>query len=88
MDLSFFQRAEQRFASRTAARPDFGMLAAMLRAQQAASETARAQARFAATPDFEDSLVEILLGGPRWRLAVAARRGSFSRRAARQGPVN
>jgi hypothetical protein len=88
MDLSFFRRAEARFASRTAARPDHGMLVAMLRAQQAASETGRVQARFAARPDLEDALVELLLAGPRWRLASAALRGRFRPAPVRQGAVN
>jgi hypothetical protein len=88
MDLSFFRRAEARFASRTAAAPDYGMLVAMLQTQQAASPTALAQARFAAVPEIEDPIVELLLAGPRWRLAAAAQRGCFSRTPFRQGPVN
>jgi hypothetical protein len=88
MDLSFFRRAEARFASRAAARPDHGMLVAMLRAQQSATETARAQMRFAAVPDIEDALVELLLAGPRWRLASSALRGRFRRGPIRQGAVN
>ena len=88
MDLSFFRRAEARFASRTAAAPDYGLLVAMLQAQQAASPTALAQARFAAFPDIEDPIVELLLAGPRWRLAAAAQRGCFARPFVRQGAVN
>jgi hypothetical protein len=85
MDLSFFRRAEQRFASRTAAGVDFGMLVASLRTEQAASPAARALAGFAAAPRPPDPLAEILLGGAAWRSAVAAQGGSFSPAMAAQG---
>jgi hypothetical protein len=88
MDLSFLRRAEQRFASRAAACPDFGMLVAALRAQQAASPAAQAQARLSSRPPPSDPLVELLLGGPAWREASAALGGSFHPRAARQRAVN
>jgi hypothetical protein len=88
MDLSFFRRAEARFASRTAAAPDYGMLVAILQTRQAASLTARAQARFAAFPDIKHPIVELLLAGPRWRLAAQAQRGCFARTPFRQGAVN
>jgi hypothetical protein len=88
MDLGFFQRAEQRFASRAAARPDFGMLVVSLRAQQASSPAARAQGRLGSIAAPADPLVEILLGGPAWPAAVAAQRGSFHRGLARQRSVN
>jgi hypothetical protein len=88
MDLSFFRRAEQRFASRTAARVDFGMLLATLRAEQAASAAARSVAGAARPARPADPLAEILLGGPAWRAAVAAQGGSFNRRFARKRGVN
>jgi len=78
MDLSFFRRAEQRFASRIAARVDFGMLVASLRAEQSASPAAAALAGLSARPRPLDPLAEILLGGPEWRAAVAAQGGSFN----------
>jgi hypothetical protein len=78
MDLNFFRRAEQRFASRTAAPLDFGLLAAMLQTRQAASAAARAQALWSNAPRLEDPLVELLLGGPLWRRAVAAQCGCFN----------
>jgi hypothetical protein len=87
MDLSFFRRAEQRFASRTPARLDFGMLVAALRAQREAAPAALA-ATSAPAPSFADPLAEILLGGPAWREAVAAQRGCFNPAVAGQGPVN
>ena len=85
MDLSFFRRAEAKFASRTPAALDFGMLVATLRTQRAAEESPR-PVRSVVRP--ADPLVEILLGGPSWREAVAAQRGSFNPRYAVQGAVN
>jgi hypothetical protein len=89
MDLSFFRRAEQRFASRTPARLDFGMLVATLRMQR---EGAAASSGDSAVPapatGFADPIVEILLAGPAWREAVAAQRGCFNPAFARQGAVN
>jgi hypothetical protein len=85
MDLSFFRRAEQRFASRAPARLDFGMLVATLRSQ---SEVRPAAPTRAAVPRFADPIAEILLAGPAWREAVAAQGGCFNLKVARQGPVN
>ena len=87
MDLSFFRRAEQRFASRAPARLDFGMLVATLRSQR---DSAPALAAEAAAPaaGFADPIAEILLAGPAWREAVAAQRGCFNPAFARQGAVN
>jgi hypothetical protein len=89
MDLSFFRRAEQRFASRTPARLDFGMLVAALRTQRETGPAALARAA-AWTPAARvaDPLAEILLAGPSWREAVAAQRGCFNPRFAVQGAVN
>ena len=87
MDLSFFRRAEQRFASRTPARLDFGMLVATLRSQREAGPAAMARAP-APLPSFVDPIAEILLAGPGWREAVAAQRGCFNPEVARQGAVN
>jgi hypothetical protein len=88
MDLSFFRRAEQRFASRTPARLDHGVLVAMLQAQQAASAAARAQLLWLAAPRLSDPLVELLVAGPGWRRAVAVQRGCFNPAFARKGAVN
>jgi hypothetical protein len=85
MDLSFFRRAEQRFASRTPASLDFGMLVATLRSQR---EVGPAAATRAAAPRLADPIAEILLAGPAWREAVAAQGGCFNPEVARQGPVN
>jgi hypothetical protein len=86
MDLSFFRRAEQRFASRTPARLDFGMLVATLRTQSEAAP-GRTVAR-APAPLVADPIAEILLAGPGWREAVAVQRGCFNPEVARQGAVN
>lgn len=88
MDLGFFRRAEARFASRKAATLDFGTLAAMLFAQQAASAAAAAQSIALALPCPEDPLAELLSGGGAWRQAAAAMRGSFNPAYARQWAVN
>ena len=86
MDLSFFRRAEQRFASRTPARLDFGMLVAALRTQR---ETAPAWAAAPApAPRLADPIAEILVAGPGWREAVAMQCGCFNPDVARQGAVN
>jgi hypothetical protein len=85
MDLSFFRRAEQRFASRTPARLDFGMLVAILRSQREVQPAAVARS---APPSFADPIAEILLAGPAWREAVAAQGGCFNPAIARQGAVN
>jgi hypothetical protein len=86
MDLSFFRRAEQRFASRAPASLDFGMLVATLRTQReagpAATARAAASAPAAACPD---PIAEILLAGPAWREAVTVQRGCFNPAFARYG---
>ena len=88
MDLSFLRRAEQRFASRTAAHLEYGMLSAMLRAQAAASPAAQAQALVPAPREVPDPIAEILSAGPCWRAAVAALGGSFNPAFAQKRAVN
>jgi hypothetical protein len=81
MDLGFFQRREARFAGRSAARLDYGVLVAMLDAMQAASPSARALRSVACQAGAvagANPLVEILLGGPLWREAIAAQCGCFN----------
>jgi hypothetical protein len=87
MDLGFLQRAEARFARRAPAHPDFGMLVAALGAQQKASAAVCALGRRVAVPAVADAIVELLLGGPRWRDARLAQRGAFCPDLARQGPA-
>ena len=81
MDLSFFRRAETRFASRSAARLDYGVLVATLEAMQSASAASRAlrglRTEGTAAPR-HDSLVELLLGGSGWREAIGSQQGSFN----------
>jgi len=88
MDLSFFRRAEQRFASRAPARLDFGMLVATLRTQRDSAPAASARTVSAPAAACADPIAEILLAGPAWREAVAAQRGCFNPACARQGGVN
>ena len=88
MDLSFFRRAEQRFASRTPARLDFGMLVATLRTQRDACPAAARAAAATPAARFADPIAEILLAGPAWREAVTVQGGCFNPQVARQGAVN
>jgi hypothetical protein len=87
MDLSFFRRAEQRFASRAPAGLDYGMLVATLRAQRDSTPMATARPP-APEASVADPIAEILLGGPAWREAVSAQRGCFNPAFARQASVN
>ena len=88
MDLSFFRRAEQRFASRTPASLDFGLLVATLRTQRDSAPAAAAARATAPAMGFADPIAEILLAGPAWREAVTAQRGCFNPAFAGQGAVN
>jgi hypothetical protein len=89
MDFSFLHRAEQRFASRQAAQPDFGMLLVALRTQASASTAAQALVQWGAgRPFVRHPLVEIVLARPAWRQAVAIQGGCFSPPCARQMIVN
>jgi hypothetical protein len=89
MDLSFFRRAEQRFASRAPASLDFDMLVATLRAQrESAPAMAGRQSTSPPPASCPDPIAEILLAGPAWREAVAAQRGCFNPAFAGQGYVN
>ncbi|HEX8127181.1 MAG TPA: hypothetical protein VF548_16515 [Allosphingosinicella sp.] len=90
MDLSFFRRAEQRFASRAPAGLDYGMLVATLRAQRDSAPAASAARAAASVPDSScpDPIAEILLAGPAWREAVAAQGGCFNPAFAMQRAVN
>ena len=88
MDLSFFRRAEQRFASRAPAHLDFDMLVAALRTQREAAPSAAAARGAAPAAGIADPIAEILLAGPGWREAVAAQRGCFNPAFARQGGFN
>jgi hypothetical protein len=86
MDLSFFRRAEQRFASRAPAGLDFGILVATLRTQRDSLPSASAgTAASAPAGSCPDPIAEILLAGPAWREAVTAQRGCFNPGFARSG---
>ena len=86
MDLSFSRRAEMRFAGRSAAPLDYGVLIASLDALQSTSAAARAlrgPAGAGERPLGCDPVIELVLGGPSWREAVEAQAGSFHRGQAR-----
>ena len=90
MDLSFFRRAEQRFASRAPAGLDFGMLVATLRTQRDSMPAAASARAATSAPDRScpDPIAEILLAGPAWREAVTAQGGCFNPAFAMQRAVN
>jgi hypothetical protein len=92
MDLGFFRRAQAMLVARQTANLDYRVLVATLEAMQSASSTARAvrAAGTAARPaPRQDPLVELLVGAPGWRDAVADQGGCFNRGQAGQerGPV-
>ncbi len=81
MDLSFFRRAQMRFAAGAPARLDYRVLIATLEAMQSASPAARAVRGFGgerAEAPRQDALVELLLGGSGWREALIAQDGCFN----------
>ena len=80
MDHSFLLRAERMLERQPAPAIEHALLVASLCAHQAASATARAAARGRRGGDWRrpgDALAELLCGGPAWRDARRAQRGSF-----------
>ena len=88
MDLSFFRRAERRFASRDPARLDYDLLVALLRARREALLDGAPTPRKPIASGPRDGIAEILLAGADWREAVWAQGGSFSPGLVRHGSVN
>jgi hypothetical protein len=81
MDLGFLRRVQSTFASRSAARLDYRVMVATLEAVQSSTAAARAVRGLGPVGDVaprHDGLVEIVLGGPAWREAVASQHGSFN----------
>lgn len=82
MDMAFLMRAERMLARECEQAPaiDHGILVAALASHQSASPTARAAAearRCAGDWRGHHALAELLAGGPAWREARRAQRGSF-----------
>ena len=81
MDLGYFRHEQARFAGRSAARLDYGVLVATLQAMQSAG-TVRAElgsaGAGAASGAAQDPLVELILGGAGWREAIVAQGGCFN----------
>ncbi len=76
MDLAFLRRG---FTGDSAARLEYGVLAAALQGLQASSAAARAEAL--AEPGIAHPhlpIADILIGAPCWREAAAAQRGCFN----------
>ena len=87
MDLGFFRRAEMRFAGRSAARIDYGVLVATLQTHQSTSPAARALRESERAPGATPGrypAVEIILAGPAWQQAIEAQGGGFRRAPAQQ----
>ena len=82
MDMTFLRRAERILEEREPMRLDHALLIAALAAQQTANAAARVQTS-PPSPDTrlgeDDSLIELLLAGPRWREAASKQQGCFSR---------
>jgi len=76
MDMAFLRRAGRLLDERRAAPLDHSVLLAAQRSARATASTPEPPAPALAE---SDALAEILLGGPGWRKAVRAQRGSFSR---------
>jgi len=81
MDLAFLMRAERMLAREQTPPIDHGILVAALVVHQKASATARAAAEAQRSGgDWRGrhrALAELLAGGPAWREARRAQRGSF-----------
>jgi hypothetical protein len=76
MDLAFLRRG---FSGESAARLEYGVLAAALQGVQASSAAARAEAL--AEPSHREAnipIADILIAAPGWRDAVLAQRGCFN----------
>ena len=85
MDMAFLWRAQRLLAQGRPARLDHPMLLALLAARRAASGTLPPRAPVTMngeSPCPEEPIVELLLGGPRWRHALSAQRGCFNRAVA------
>ena len=82
MDMAFLRRAERMLEDRQPMRLDHSLLMAALAAQQTAGAASRSPDNVQ-TPGprlgEEDSLIELLLAGPRWREAATRQQGCFSR---------
>ena len=82
MDMAFLRRAERILEERHELRLDHALLVAALSAQQTATAAARpkikpVQSRSRIADD--DPLIEVVLGGPRWREAATRQKGCFNR---------
>jgi hypothetical protein len=88
MDLGSFRHSEPGPDEHAPVELDFSLLMAALQAFQASSATARAHAEPKSGGDEgrsgHEPLVELLVGGPKWREAVSEQGGSFNRFYARQ----
>ena len=82
MDMAFLRRAERILEERHELRLDHALLVAALSAQQTASVAARPNGEainLRTRTSEDDPLIEVVLGGPRWREAASRQKGCFNR---------
>ena len=82
MDMAFLRRAERILEERHELRLDHALLVAALSAQQTASAAGHAKIQAAqprAGVSEDEPLIEVVLGGPRWREAATRQKGCFNR---------
>ena len=80
MDMTFMRRSERMLVQDRPARLDHALLLAALAAQPHPESPTGTRIRMQRVEGRgEEALVELVLGGPRWREAVSAQRGCFSR---------
>ena len=80
MDMTFMRRSERMLVQDRPARLDHALLLAALAAQRGAESPGPIRIRMQRREGRgEEALVELVLAGPRWREAVSAQRGCFSR---------
>jgi hypothetical protein len=88
MDMAFLRRAQRLQARDRPSRLDHAMLLTLIAARHSASGALRPGAVITMTGEAageEEPLVELLLGGPRWRHALSVQRGCFNRAVAGRG---
>ena len=88
MDMAFLRRAQRLQAQDRPTRLDHPMLLTLIAARRSASgalQPGAAVTMIGIAAGQEEPLVELLLGGPRWRHALSAQRGCFNRAVAGRG---
>jgi hypothetical protein len=80
MDMAFLLRAQRLLADRQSAKLDFAVLTAALAARRSIEPRCQNQkSKKVQVQEGEEALVEVVLGGPKWRQAASKQQGCFSR---------